>query len=343
MSKDYTYKHTISEDNDAKFEIKVNADLFTKTKKNVYKKLAKDVSIKGFRIGKAPENLILAQLGSKLYEETINEILPEVTIEILNEEKINPLTQVEYVVNKVDEKEGVDFEVKFAVYPKFELPEFSKIKITKAKVQVEDKEVDQVFTQMFEDSNKEVQKDKESEIVPDDKWVESLKMKEIKTIKDLKDQIRKSLASQREVMNDEKYISDMLMEGCKLSKINAPKRLIDLEIGMREKDYTKRIEKLGLKVDDFLRSQKTTMEDLKKQWAEELKNTINVELLLTKIILDNKIEATEAEINAEINQIEDKKLKEEYSTKQSKQRIANIIMKQKAIQIARKQMEGEGK
>ena len=91
----FTFKKE-SKDSETTLTITVSPERFMETKNKVYNKLSQDVSIQGFRPGKAPRALIEAHISENVYNQTINTLVPEITSEIFVQEKINPLTQVSY-------------------------------------------------------------------------------------------------------------------------------------------------------------------------------------------------------------------------------------------------------
>ena len=98
-------------------------------KAKTFKRLSADIAVPGFRKGKGPENLLEVRLGTKLYEETINTLIPAISAEIFDTEKLEPITQVQYAVKKVTDDAGLEFTASFIGFPEFKLGDFSKIKI----------------------------------------------------------------------------------------------------------------------------------------------------------------------------------------------------------------------
>ena len=75
--------------NELKLTFTVEAEKFDEGMKTVYKKTAKYFSIPGFRKGKAPMSIIERTYGSSIfYEDTFNEIVPEIYEKELKENNI---------------------------------------------------------------------------------------------------------------------------------------------------------------------------------------------------------------------------------------------------------------
>ena len=318
------YSKETLDDGRIRFDIEVNNERFEIVKNRVYEKLAKAVSIEGFRPGKAPKNLITAQIGPKLYEETLQEIVPEVTLEVLQREKATPIDRIAYKVEKVGEGFGVKFSATFTSFPEFELPEIEKLKIKKKEVKVSKEEVDNVIKKMFdEDKNKK-------KLKFGDEWAKTLSLN-VKSIKELSEKVKSELKRQKEMLEDDRVVNEVVEKISKKAKLTIPKLLVNQEVAVREQDYKGRIEKLGMKLEDFLRNQKTTMDKLKKGWEKEAIKKIETEIILMKIAGKYKISVPMQEVEKQIAQIQDEKVKAQYNNENSKRYLQSVMIRQEVI------------
>lgn len=318
------YSKETLDDGRIRFDIEVNNERFEIVKNRVYEKLAKAVSIEGFRPGKAPKNLITAQIGPKLYEETLQEIVPEVTLEVLQREKATPIDRIAYKVEKVGEGFGVKFSATFTSFPEFALPEIEQLKIKKKEVKVSKEEVDNVIKKMFdEDKNKK-------KLKFGDEWAKTLSLN-VKSIKELSEKVKSELKRQKEMLEDDRVVNEVVEQISKKAKLTIPKLLIDQEVAVREQDYKGRIEKLGMKLEDFLRNQKTTMDELKKGWEKEAIKKIETEIILMKIAGKYKISVPMQEVEKQIAEIKDEKVKAQYNNENSKRYLQSVMIRQEVI------------
>jgi len=343
MDKKYTFKKNIDKDQNITLEVNITGDKFKEEKNKVYKKLAKDIKITGFRAGKAPKTMIETRLGADLFEKTLNKLLPTITVEILVEEKIEPLSQIKYEVQKVSD-DGVEYKATFVMYPQIKLGNLKKIKVKKEKIEVSTKEIDtekQRILDLYNQQNatkssdtKDKKKEGKKEVKKATELTEDI-LKEMKigitSIEELEKQITEQIKFEKNRTVEEKRTKDIVDEAIKLSKIKAPKTLVEQEIIRREKDYTTRIEQVGLKLEDFLKSQKTTLDDLKKTWTEESISRVASELLMYEIIKTQELKVSKEEIQAEIDRITDEKMKKDYDNINGRRTISTIILQQKAI------------
>lgn len=332
-------------DGRTKLTIEIPNERFSIAKDKVFKRLAPTVSVSGFRPGKAPKNVIEANLGPKLFEETLGEIVPVATVEVLKNEEMTPIDRIEYQVQKVADGSGVTYAAIFTLFPVVKLPKLSGIKISKGKAVVTDDEIETVLKQMFDDAqkaSKDKEKDKKEKIKMDDDWAASLNIG-VKTIKDLKERIKQELTRQKEVLEQNKYIDAIVREIMKKTKFDVPQTLVDQEVNTREAEYKQRIERLGMKVEDFLRNQKTTLEKLRKDWEKEAGDKVKAEIILMQIAKDYKITVKDEEVDSQIKGIKDENLRKQYANPQAKAYIRSIIIRQKVVELLIQEVEGKKK
>lgn len=353
MSTDYTYIREKGEDDKIILKIKVTKEKFVSEKNKTYSALAQGIKISGFRAGKAPKAMIEAQIGPDLFEKTINNLLPNITVEVMQEEDTEPMTRVEYKVGKVSDDDGLEYEASFLAYPKIKLGNFKKIKvkdeeikITKEEMESEEKRILEIYNQQQKatatdkkEENNEKGDEKEVAEKKETKKAEALTDEIIKSmgigvdsVESLREQVKIQLESNKKASAEDKKMQSIITEAVKSSKINAPTMLVDEDLKKRETDYTSRIENLGLKLEDFLKTQSVSMDELKKTWREESEMKISQELLLFEIVKEQKLEVETAAIEKEIESIQDAKLKKDYDSEAGRRYVSSILLQQKAIE-----------
>lgn len=355
MDKSYSFTKEVNKDGEVEITIKVNSEKFLSTKEKVYNKLSQKVTLPGFRPGKAPRALIEAQISSKVYDETLNRLIPEITAEILEETKLTPLNQVHYDLVKFTDTEGVEFKAKFVELPEIKLPDFSKIKVKKEEKPVKDEDIATEITKIVQyyknaakaqEPKKESGKDRDKEAVKEpeikaadinDEMIKSLNLG-FNSLKDLQEQVKKELENTNKKNSEIAWLDGIIKEAVKLSKIQAPKALINESVSAKEKDYIKKLEELNLKVDEFLKVQNTTIEKLREGWVKETESRFSEELLLLHIIRDQKILIKDEEINAELAKITDEKTKSQLETPEGKRYLVTVLLQQRAIEWLKNQI-----
>ena len=110
-----------------------------------FNKLAENVTVDGFRKGKAPKNLVKDKIDPmKVMDEAINALLPKIYEEILTKDEIRPFARPAVDVTKVSDTE---LEVKFILVtaPEVKLGAYKGLEIGKKAVKVTKKDIEEAL------------------------------------------------------------------------------------------------------------------------------------------------------------------------------------------------------
>jgi trigger factor len=115
----------------------------------------------------------------------------------------------------------------------------------------------------------------------------------------------------------------------KTSKLDVPACMVDSQIAHHIKQFEQQLMYQGMKLDDYLQYTGTKIEDIKAQYADQALETIQTQLVLEAVMVAEKIEASEDEIDAELakNAEQIKKTLEEYKQSVPANTIDNIRTK----------------
>ena len=95
-----------------------------------YGRIAKQVSIPGFRKGKVPARIIEQRFGrGAVLEEAVNDALPKAYDEAVREHKVIPVGQPTVDVTEIEDGKHLAFTAEVDVRPEFDLPEFSSLRV----------------------------------------------------------------------------------------------------------------------------------------------------------------------------------------------------------------------
>lgn len=115
-------------------------------------------------------------------------------------------------------------------------------------------------------------------------------------------------------------------------KVVIPKILIDEEVNMRLSKLLERIEKLGLSLEQYIASLGKSIDDLRKDYEDQARNALTLDLALSQIAIKDNISVEEKEIDAAITATTaDPKLAEHLSTPEQKDSIRAVLTKRKAL------------
>jgi len=124
--------------------------------------LQKEVSLKGFRIGKVPTSVIKDQFGKSIYGEVIDKILRETSTKAIEEKKIKIAGQPKIDLKTFGEGKDLNYELQIDSLPDITLKSFEKYKATEYKIKIEDKIIHEKLNELS-NQNKQFKDKQESE------------------------------------------------------------------------------------------------------------------------------------------------------------------------------------
>ena len=109
-----------------------------------YQEIAKQINIPGFRKGKVPPPVIDRQVGrGAVLDQAINEAVPRLYVEALQQNELQPLAQPEIEVTKLEDNQTLEFTAEVDVKPDITLPAYDAIEVTVDDIEVGDTEIDE--------------------------------------------------------------------------------------------------------------------------------------------------------------------------------------------------------
>lgn len=143
-------------------DVVVDEKSWKEAQDKAFNKLAENVTIDGFRKGKAPKNLVKSHVDPmKVLDEAINALLPSIYQDIIEKDGVRPYARPQVDVTKVSDTE---LEVKFllAVAPEVKLGQYKGLEIGKKEVKVTKKDVEQALEDTLKENASLVVKDSEA-------------------------------------------------------------------------------------------------------------------------------------------------------------------------------------
>ncbi len=107
-----------------------------------YKTIGAQVKVQGFRPGKVPPRILDQRVGrGVVLEEAVQEALPRLYSEAVNEAGVAPVGRPEVDVTKLDDGKELTFTAEVDVRPDFDLPAYDSLAVTVADATVADEDV----------------------------------------------------------------------------------------------------------------------------------------------------------------------------------------------------------
>ncbi len=154
---------------------------------------------------------------------------------------------------------------------------------------------------------------------------------EFDTLKELKEDIK----AKKQKQNDEKAkyeTQDAIIEAvCKNMEVEIPSGMIETETENMLKEVEQRLSYQGLKLDQYLQMMGKTKEEMEKEYEPQAIDAIKSRLAIEAIIKEEKIEATDKEVEEKLNEMaknygkenDEQFLKNENVKKYLKEALAN--------------------
>lgn len=114
-----------------------------------YKRIANQVTVPGFRKGKVPARIIDQRFGrGAVLEEAINEALPGLYSQAVDEAEINPLGSPEVEITELEDGDKLTFTAEVDVRPELEMPQWEGISLTVDDITIDDEAIDEQLDQL---------------------------------------------------------------------------------------------------------------------------------------------------------------------------------------------------
>lgn len=118
-----------------------------------------------------------------------------------------------------------------------------------------------------------------------------------------KDDIRERLKKQNADRSQRELEDAIVKKITDSTEVEIPDALINSQIDNMVQEMSYRLSYQGLKLEDYLKYIGKTMEDYKKDFTEQATSIVKSQLVIEKIIEDEKIEATEKDVEAKIEEM----------------------------------------
>ncbi len=149
-------KSEVIEKNKYELQFSVDKATFDEAVTKVFRRKAKDITVPGFRKGKAPRAIIEKMYGTgAFYEDAINDLIPDAYTEALKEAAIEVVSQPEFDIVSLDDN-GLVLSAKVYVKPEVEIKDYLGIEAEKEIAPVTDEDIDREINLVRERNSREI-------------------------------------------------------------------------------------------------------------------------------------------------------------------------------------------
>ena len=109
-----------------------------------YQQIAKQINVPGFRRGKVPPTVIDRQVGrGAVLDQAINDALPKMYVEALQENSLEPVAQPEIEVTKLEDNDTLEFTAEVDVKPEITVPDYDGVEAQVDDIELTDEDVEE--------------------------------------------------------------------------------------------------------------------------------------------------------------------------------------------------------
>lgn len=145
-------------------DISVDGETFNNAVTKVFNKQKRNITVPGFRKGKAPRGMIEKYYGEGVfYNDAFEQIFPDAVEEAVKEAEIEIIDNPYDVDIESIGKDGVDFNLKVQVKPDIELGDYKGLKAEKPTTEVTDEDVQNEIDKLLDRSARFVEVEREAE------------------------------------------------------------------------------------------------------------------------------------------------------------------------------------
>lgn len=128
-----------------KLNIEVPASVVQSAFTKIFNGIQREVTIKGFRKGKAPLTTIKSLYADRVKQDVVQDLIQKHYSEALNEHKLEPISYPEFEFADPSENKDFSFSAAFDVRPEINLKKYEGLEVEKEKVEFDPKKVEQVL------------------------------------------------------------------------------------------------------------------------------------------------------------------------------------------------------
>jgi|TARA_B100001079_G_scaffold156813_1_gene134416 trigger factor len=118
-----------------------------------YEEVRKNYTLKGFRPGKAPREVLKRQFGEAIMGEVLDKVLKDTSTKALEENKIRPATQPKIDLKKYGEGKELEYVMSVTELPEVNTKQLQNIKFDEYKVKIDKKHTEERINQIAKSQN----------------------------------------------------------------------------------------------------------------------------------------------------------------------------------------------
>ena len=140
----------------------------------------------------------------------------------------------------------------------------------------------------------------------DQDFFEDLNMEGIDSKEKLEAQVKENIKTRKEAQADDKYIDELLVKIAEDTEVDIPYTMVDDEVTHMLEHFKEHIMMQGITIEQFYQITNSSEDKIREEYKDEALKRIKNRLIIEKIIEVEKIEVTDEEVEAKVEEIANK-------------------------------------
>ncbi|MDO8638806.1 MAG: trigger factor [Candidatus Daviesbacteria bacterium] len=327
----------------------------------VLAKMITELELPGFRKGQVPIAMAEQNLGNKLQDEFLKTVMPQFLVEALQGSNIVPIDYPKYQLVSFAKGTDLSFKAQITEKPEVKIGDYKAVRAVKPAVkQITDEDVNKLVDDLFKrwkakqssvvssqpsdqttPSNGQAPQsagsmsfnqsfDSAQDLRPDDNFAKAVGAL---SLADLKTKIKTDLENEAKYNNELDYEEAILQEVEKITTVDLPDILVQDELNRMLVSLQRRVADMGLLLEDYLKGQNKTLDGLKDEWKVQAEKNVRMELGLSEVARSEKVEISDSEVQAEIDKIQDAKMKAQFEASEPRLHLKHSLRQIKTLDL----------
>lgn len=321
----------------------------------VVSKVNQDLELPGFRKGQAPLELVEQKASNQIQQEFLKLVMPQSLVEALSGTDVVPIDYPQYQIVSYAKGSDLTFKARVSERPKVSVGDYKTVKASRPEIKaVTDEEVQKIIDDLFKrwqaknpptastlptgpagslnfTSPSPSEPTNQPQIsAPSDEFAKAMGAQ---SLDDLKKKIKEDLESEAKYNNELDYEENILQEVEKITTVDLPEVLIQDELNRMLVSLQRRVADMGLLLEDYLKGQGKTLEGIKSEWRLQAEKNVKMELGLAEIARIENVSISDAELIAEIDKIQDNKMKQQFEAEEPKMHLRHALRQTKTLNL----------
>lgn len=324
-----------------------------------FNKFASEIEIPGFRKGQAPVNIVEPRILPQVQQEALKQAMPTALVQALEGSNYVPIDYPQYNVTAFTKGGELKFNARVTVKPEVKVGNYKILNAKRPPLKLADEaEVDKIIDDLFQrwkarqpvqPANTQVQgqgaggsmsfnqpnqpavpQAGPAATAPNDDFAKAMGAN---TLAELKTKIKTDLEAEAKYNNELDYEESILQEVEKITQVDIPEVLIQDELARMLLSLQRNVSDRGLLMEEYLKGQKKTVEQLKAEWRPQAERNVRMELGLSEIARNENVAISDQELQAEIDKIQDNRVKQQFTQQEPQMHLRHALRQTKTLNL----------